>query len=446
MTVTTKIVIPKKQNKLSKKAYKIALIALIFAIIGWVLPGVSFTNTTYINATDITPVGFSSSAGNNVSLISAHDNRPWNGTEAAGSPWTVYVTFTNVSEFNYVESIMKYNSTGVSPSQHEVNMSVWCVTNQEWEEIVDLSLDLEYHYRSTKFINSSHYISPILNGTVVLKLNHGDAGNANHRLWIDLLRLANEPQFESVIINNTVTGGSSAPCTNCINSTQLSDNMSLKVNKSGDFMTGDLHLGNNRLLNVTNINNNTMYFNNSNTVGGGYKMAFNDNISYFANSTGVQKFSNDFNFDYIFQDSNDTLPQTLVAFQTLSSVSTGFPFFQGRRARGSTNVSNSSAIIDPVQDGDVMFRVVGTGWDGITWGGSSGAIDFVANGTWTSVNHPTKLEFYTRDDTGGFVKRMTVLKNGSVKLESLVHSTATANDYVCVTPDGVLITQTAGCV
>ena len=44
----------------------------------------------------------------------------------------------------------------------------------------------------------------------------------------------------NVSTNITSSGGSSAPCTDCINSTQLQTNLSLKVNKSGDTMTDRL--------------------------------------------------------------------------------------------------------------------------------------------------------------------------------------------------------------
>src|SRR3972149_9003003 len=44
----------------------------------------------------------------------------------------------------------------------------------------------------------------------------------------------------NVSTNITSSGGSSAPCIDCINSTQLQTNLSLKVNKSGDTMTDRL--------------------------------------------------------------------------------------------------------------------------------------------------------------------------------------------------------------
>src|SRR3989304_7760067 len=128
----------------------------------------------------------------------------------------------------------------------------------------------------------------------------------------------------NVSTNITSSGGSSAPCTDCINSTQLQTNLSLKVNKTGDTMTGDLSMSGKNITNMTRINDNNITTNIS-------RIHFNNDLTYYANSSGIQKFSNDHLFDYIFLESHDGLnANNLVAFQTIDN--TGFNFFQGRRA------------------------------------------------------------------------------------------------------------------
>lgn len=202
---------------MNKKTLALILIALLFVLIYISEISLFFSNETYINASNINAFGFSSSSGDNTQFINLLDNSSWNGTESPGNSWNIFVTFTNVSDFDYIESVIKYNSTTTAPSQHEVNMSIWCVTQNAYVEVEDMSIDLDYHYRSTKFINASHFIIPASNGTVLLQFVHPSAGTGGHRFWIDLLRLVNEPRAEQITINNTIsTGGSGSGCTgNC---------------------------------------------------------------------------------------------------------------------------------------------------------------------------------------------------------------------------------------
>ena len=212
----------------------------------------------------------------------------------------------------------------------------------------------------------------------------------------------------NVSTNITSSGGSSAPCIDCINSTQLQTNLSLKVNKSGDTMTGDLSMSGKNITNMTRINDNNITTNIS-------RIHFNNDLTYYANSSGIQKFSNDHLFDYIFLESHDGLNvNNLVAFQTIDN--TGFNFFQGRRARGSVNFSNKSAVIDPLQNGDTVFRVVSSGWNGETWSGSSAIVDYVARGNWNSTSMPMSLDFWTRNDTGTVSLAVNVTKNANLRI------------------------------
>src|SRR3989337_2155091 len=103
--------------------------------------GYNSSNTTYINATSINGFGFASTSGNNTTLINLFDNISWSGVEAVGQPWNIYTNYTNVTQFDYIESVTKYNSTGAAPSAHEIEFYIWCVTNNEWVEIEDISVD-----------------------------------------------------------------------------------------------------------------------------------------------------------------------------------------------------------------------------------------------------------------------------------------------------------------
>jgi hypothetical protein len=80
---------------------------------------------------------------------------------------------------------------------------------------------------------------------------------------------------------------------------------------------------------------------------------------------------------------------TMDAFGTAPTV---FPYFLGRRARG-TNANKAA-----VQAGDYLAGFGGHGSDGLTFRSTeaaSGEMDIVASETWTPAANGTQIEFYT---------------------------------------------------
>ena len=221
------------------------------------------------------------------------------------------------------------------------------------------------------------------------------------------------------------------------NTTAMSISSTINMNRSADMLG-------NRIMGVSNINNN-MSFNNS-------KIHFNNDIGYYANSTGTQKFSNDYLFDYLMADRNTDNANNLVSFQILtSSAAASSNIFQGRRARGSINVSNNSAIIDPVQAGDRLYQIIGTGWNGDAWGGTASSFIFNAGSlNWTTSNMPALIDVWVRGQTGAAYNSIRFNETGTLELKTagkgITMLSPDGNDWcVTVTNAGALTVSSTPC-
>lgn len=217
----------------------LCLIGIIFAIIGWELPIIPEGEVTYINATSINSTGFAVTSADNVSLISEINNGFWFGNETTNS-WIVEVTFTNVSTFSYVESKSRYFSL-IGASTHVNDIEIWCNTEQSYVDLEEFTNENEWWYYSRNIADTMHFIMP--NGTVKVRYNHTQPGNANHRLWIDTTRLILKPQFERInVTNNTYINTTTV--TNITNITNVTSNVNYTVIFGAFYGNGTKRIGN----------------------------------------------------------------------------------------------------------------------------------------------------------------------------------------------------------
>lgn len=246
--------------------------------------------------------------------------------------------------------------------------------------------------------------------------------------------------------NTTIGGGNGSGTTDHYNLTNLTFESSghtsdtSKVNRSGDTMTGQLN--NTVSINSTNINiDNQSFFQ---EIGHSYQ--FNPVLGFwYPNGSSANTVANNqVNFDVVFSNSIDGIANnTLALFQNIGNSSAHFNFFQGRVANGVCYPENRTCVVYPIPNNKVLFRIVGTGWDGSAWGGSRTTIDLVADGDWNTTSHPTRIDMYTTDVTGNQVKRATIDKTGAMTLYGLAGS---GNAYVCTDANGVLFRSSFPCV
>jgi len=173
---------------------KLILIAVMFSALGIVLPITEFTEIEYINATSINSTGMGTNSGNNVSLISDINGGFWFGNEST-TPWFIDVVFTNVSHFDFLEIKSLYFSAIGAPSAHEVDMEIWCTVDNAFVDLYGSQVHAEWQYFTRHFPDDTHFIDN--NSNVTVRFNHTSAGNTNHRIWIDTVRLIRQPTFIS---------------------------------------------------------------------------------------------------------------------------------------------------------------------------------------------------------------------------------------------------------
>jgi len=164
---------------------KLILIAIMFSLIGFVLP-ISDDAPTYINATSIIATNMGTTSGNNISIISEINAGYWFGNEST-SPWFIDVTFTNVTQFDFIEITSLYFSLIGAPSSHEVDMEIFCSTENAFVDIYGNQVHAEWQYFTRHFPDYTHFIDT--NSNVTIRFNHTANGNSNHRIWIDSTRL-----------------------------------------------------------------------------------------------------------------------------------------------------------------------------------------------------------------------------------------------------------------
>lgn len=165
-------------------AYKLLLIAVMVGVVGWALP--IEDELIFVNATSINAVGLANNSGNNVSLISEINHEYWQGNEST-TPFKVYVNFTNITQFSYVEIMSNYSSVLAAPSSDEVNIEIFCNDVNEYVYLTQVTINPEWAYFTRNFPDSMHFIN---DSNVSIRFNHISNGNVNHRIKIDDLRLA----------------------------------------------------------------------------------------------------------------------------------------------------------------------------------------------------------------------------------------------------------------
>ena len=143
----------------------------------------------YINGT-----GFSADSGNNIAIIRDMNNGNWQGNEDVGIPWEIHIYFYNVTHFDAVESLHKYNSSTGTPSSHLIQRFIWCTIHNDWVALEEFTNEDFWYYHVKRIPDSEHFIYP--NGTVILKYLHSANGNSAHDIWIDVCRLVS---YENVI-------------------------------------------------------------------------------------------------------------------------------------------------------------------------------------------------------------------------------------------------------
>ena len=148
----------------------------------------------YVNATTINGSGFTSDSGNNTNLINQMNEGNWQGNESNAIPWTIYITFYNVTHFDAVTSIHKYNSSSGTPSSHIVTRFIWCTIHNDWMALEEFTNEDKWFDHTKRIEDSSHFIYP--NGTVIIKYEHLANGNVQHDIWIDVCRLVS---YENVV-------------------------------------------------------------------------------------------------------------------------------------------------------------------------------------------------------------------------------------------------------
>ena len=215
----------------------LCMIAILIAFMAFAyassisVPTISTGNITYINATSIVCTGCSSSSGNDVTNLSSLDGVYWYGNESNAQPLTVDINFTNVTMFDYSETMSKYFSSTGTPSSHVVHLEIFCTDENQFVDLREYTNNDEWTFFTKKFPSSHHFIQA--GGNVTIRFNHTSNGLSAHRIWIDDARLAIQPTFNNVTNHYT----------NITNISSGADNASLnlKVNKSGDILTGSLY-------------------------------------------------------------------------------------------------------------------------------------------------------------------------------------------------------------
>lgn len=348
------------------KIKKIAIIALIFAIIGWELPVQSGTiwvvnNTNLAPSFAGEPPGINTRGANNTTywannspiqlFVFAHADRPGDTAEIH-----LFINGTKVADTSG-------KPLGVAESN---NRTVVATIPQYANYSVNITNFHHYEWREYQ----------ILTGQVSTNLTGS-------------------------------TGGSSAPCTNCVNYTQLSDNMSLKVNKSGDTMTGILNMSGS---NITNVGNITMMDGLISNI---------TNVSYFKSIGGI----------YVTDGPAGNLVDTTTSAATdpvrternssqvwrmITAVdASGGNNFGANKARGNL-VSPSVVIFN-----DVLFSAFGNGWDGSIYSAKNARVTFRAMGLFNTTYHPTSVDFLTTNGTTDTLNT-AVRINQSASVEILV--------------------------
>lgn len=388
-----------------KKISAIAIFALVIAFLGLFLPEIVFEPRLYINASNITVVGSAAFAGSiqNISEI----NNGYFTVNESNTPFYVEINFTNVTNFSFLEVKTRYFAETGAPSTHDVDIEVFCPIDAAFDDSKELTNHDDWNYFTLHFPDSSHFIKP--DGNVTIRLNHTANGNANHRLWVDAIRLIILPQYEesTVFLNQTIISGSSVDNgTIQINESQvtnLTTDLNSKVNKSGDNMTGKLYIHSN-----LSINRSIPWTNSSNTTGGSFEIRNNGNITTIFRDMGTQSWFIHYNAPSGVYGTGDF--GGMIGF-TVPAGGIGFTFRNSSAGRNQTTWQSEfrhDLYIKPALDGTNTYYFC------------------IAPGS----------------GTGGPTCKYEIYSNGSIRNPNL---TGTGNAYQCVDANGFEYRGAPGC-
>ena len=209
-----------------------------------------------------------------------------------------------------------------------------------------------------------------------------------------------------------------------------------KVNKSGDTMTSSLYVPDINGRNLSLSSNLSSVLQKNGSIHG-------NKIIKYLNSTGsdITSLQLDSLYNYIFNGNpNVYAGVNLISFQFISD--TGFPYFLGRRARG-TDYGNGTAQLSALKSGDIFMLFNGAGYDnGTGWTGTASSIKYTASQDWNTTQHGSQMELQTtRSGTLNVVTDLT-LKDGNATITGL---SGTGNAYVCVDANGKLYRGSPTC-
>jgi len=196
-----------------------------------------------------------------------------------------------------------------------------------------------------------------------------EANNAHHYEWREYRVIAGTNGSVSITnnyFNTTGNGTGNASCDNCINATQLETNLSTKVNKSGDTMTGNLSMTTNEIQNaskITVVNTNYNLTSGLFAVADIYMVSSGSTIGFYSfgnvNSFSAYRFNNNASGDYSYLNEN----QQILSF-----------------AVGGFNTSHTTAT-------------------NATAGSSKGGFQISAGKNWNESYQPTKTIFQNSNGT-----------------------------------------------
>jgi len=211
-----------------------------------------------------------------------------------------------------------------------------------------------------------------------------EANNAHHYEWREYRVIAGTNGSVSITnnyFNTTGNGSGNASCDNCINATQLETNLSTKVNKSGDTMTGNLSMTTNEIQNaskITVVNTNYNLTSGLFAVADIYMVSAGSTVGFYSfgnvNSFSAYRFNNNASGDYSYLTTN----QQILSF-----------------AVGGFNASHTITT-------------------NATAGTSRGGMNIVAADNWNETYQPTKTVFL---NSNGSVVNTAVTFNKSNNLE-----------------------------
>ena len=321
--------------------------------------------------------------------------------------------------------------------------------------------------------------------------------NAHHYVWMETQILTGNV--------TTTTGGSGigGSCIGCINLTQLEDNMSLKVNKSGDTMAGYLIVDgyglstsgsyifmdssplnlirmrvygtnsnyiemfeNSTVLTFSNatsrsynftengLNMSGGYINNSPSIDAKVNKSGDNMTGVLGSNSNITTSSKIFVTDGINGKQIDTSISSISdtirtekngaqVWRMLSSTDAFSNNFGAGVSRG--NLTNPTATLN----GDRLFSFFANGYDGTTYSAKNSRLNFYAKGNFNATYHPTSVELWTTDTADNL--RAVLIANTTGDIEAptgtLISSdlTGAGNAYVCVDVNGKLYRGSPTC-